>query len=81
MSAITTVLRIAVTDGRFCAVVTCDDPNEVTILFEWDDDEDPQAFFRSDEMRARLRDAGLKGQPEMSTLELVEQSSTIGQSA
>lgn len=56
-----------------------DDPNEVTVLFEWDDEADPEAFFKSDEMRERLAGAGLKGQPELSTL--VDQTSTIGPSA
>ena len=58
-----------------------DDPNEVIVLFEWDDDEDPVAFFRSDEMRERLADAGLQGPPELSTLKLVDQKSSIGSSA
>ena len=57
------------------------DPNEVTVLFEWDDDEDPEAFFRSDEMRERLADAGLQDQPELATVTLVDQTSTIGPSA
>jgi heme-degrading monooxygenase HmoA len=52
-----------------------DDPNEAVILFEWDDDEDPRAFFRSEETRERLADAGVKGQPDLTLIELVDQKS------
>lgn len=58
-----------------------DDPNEVTVIFEWDDDEDPRAFFESKEMRKRMTDAGLQGTPHMSVLELVDQRSAIEPSA
>jgi heme-degrading monooxygenase HmoA len=58
-----------------------DDPNEVVVLFEWDDERDPRAFFRSEEMRERLADAGVKGQPEMSALELIDQKSPTEPSA
>lgn len=49
-----------------------DDPNEVVVLFEWADDEDPRAFFASDEMRERLAEAGVKGRPELTELEFIE---------
>lgn len=52
------------------------DPN-VVVIFEGEDDKDPRAFLRSEEMRERLADAGLKGQPEMTVMELVDQKSTI----
>ena len=58
-----------------------DDPNEIAVLFEWDDEEDPRAFFTSEEMRERLADAGVKGQPDLSTFELIDQKSNIGPSA
>lgn len=54
-----------------------EDPNDVVVIFEWEDDEDPRAFFRSEEMRERLADAGLRGQPELTVMELVEQKSTV----
>lgn len=54
-----------------------DDPNEVTVIFEWDEEKDPQAFFESKEMRERMDDAGLQGKPDISTLKLVDQRSAI----
>lgn len=53
-----------------------DDPDEVVLLFEWDDSEDPRAFFRSEEMRERLAEAGVQGQPDLSALTLIDQKST-----
>lgn len=53
-----------------------DDPNEVVVLFEWADDEDPRAFFASEEMRERMDEAGVKGRPEMTELEFIDQKST-----
>lgn len=58
-----------------------DDPNEVTVLFDWDESEDPRTFFESEEMRERLADAGLQGKPDMSLLELVDRRSAIEPSA
>lgn len=49
-----------------------DDPNEVTVLFEWDTEENARDLFESEEMRQRLADAGVKGQPEMTFLERVD---------
>ena len=57
-----------------------DDPNEVVVLFEWND-EDPRAFFQSEEMRERMTDAGVKGMPEMSTVSLVDRKSAVEPSA
>lgn len=57
------------------------DPNEVTVLFEWDDHEDPLAFFESEEMRKRMAEAGLKGRPDMTVVELVDQKPTQQPSA
>ena len=47
-------------------------PNEIVVLFEWDESKDPQAFFESEEMRERMTEAGLTGRPEMTVLELVD---------
>lgn len=48
-----------------------DDPDEVVVLFEWDDRENARALFDSEEMRERLADAGVKGRPELTYLEQV----------
>lgn len=58
-----------------------DDPNEAVVLFEWDDDEDPRAFFASDEMQERLAEAGVKGQPDLTELDLIDQKSAHQTSA
>ena len=55
---------------------SADDPNEIVVLFEWDDGEDPRAFFESEEMRDRMAQAGVKGRPEMSVLTFVDREST-----
>jgi heme-degrading monooxygenase HmoA len=49
------------------------DPNEVVVLFEWDENEDPRAFFESEEMRDKMAEAGVTGRPDMTVLELVDQ--------
>ncbi|WP_254832914.1 putative quinol monooxygenase [Haloglomus salinum] len=60
---------------------SADDPNEAVVLFEWSDDEDPRAFFGSEEMRERMTEAGLVAPPEMTVLELVEEKSARQPSA
>lgn len=52
-----------------------EDPNEVVVLFEWDENEDPRTFFESEEMRETMAEAGLTGPPDMTVLELVDQKS------
>jgi len=53
-----------------------DDPTEVVVLFEWADDEDPRAFFASEEMRERMTEAGVKGRPELTELDFIERNPT-----
>lgn len=57
------------------------DRNEIVVLFDWDDQRDPRAFFTSEEMRTRLAEAGVKGVPEMSAVEKVDEKSALGPSA
>ena len=49
-----------------------DDSNEVTVVFEWDENEDPRAFFESAEMRELMTEAGLQGRPDMTVAELID---------
>lgn len=65
----------------FQAFQSADDPNEVVVLFEWDDGEDPRAFFESEGMRERMTQAGVKGKPEMSVLNFVDRKSAASPSA
>lgn len=53
-----------------------EDPNEVVVLFEWDEAENARALFESDEMRARLADAGVQDQPELSFFEKIDHKSS-----
>lgn len=55
---------------------TVDDPNEIVVIFEWDENEDPRAFFQSEEMRERMADAGLTRAPDLTPIELVERKSS-----
>ena len=50
-----------------------DDPNEIVVLFEWDENKDARAFFESEEMREKMTEAGLTSPPELTVLELVDQ--------
>lgn len=50
-----------------------EDPNVAVVLFEWDDTENARALFESEEMRERLAAAGVKGHPDMTFLERVDQ--------
>jgi len=52
-----------------------DDPNEIVLLFEWDDDSDPRAYFESDETRETMSEAGVISPPDLTELEKVEQQS------
>lgn len=49
-----------------------DDPNEVTVLFKWDENKDPRAFFESEQMRKIMAEAGLIGRPDMTVAKLVD---------
>jgi heme-degrading monooxygenase HmoA len=44
-------------------------PNEVVLLFEWDDLEKVRRFSESDELKQRMREAGVEGQPDFIFLE------------
>lgn len=57
------------------------DPDEIVVLFEWDENEDPKAFFESEAMRERMAQAGVKGKPDLSVLTFVDQKSTPTPSA
>lgn len=50
-----------------------DSPNEAVVLFEWDETENARDLFESEEMRERLAAAGVKGQPDLTFLERVDQ--------
>ena len=49
-----------------------DDPNEVVILFEWDDLESVRRYGQTDELREKMQRAGVSDQPAFYFLEEVE---------
>jgi heme-degrading monooxygenase HmoA len=53
---------------------SADDPNEVVILFEWDLQKARQ-YSQSEEVRAKMQEAGVLDPPEVSFLEEIEQLS------
>ena len=52
---------------------SADNPNDVTMLFEWDSLEHARAFTESPDLRAVMQRAGVVGRPDISFLEGVEQ--------
>jgi len=46
-----------------------DDPNEVVLLLDWQTIEEARKFMSSDELRQRMKDAGVQGAPEIHYLE------------
>jgi len=43
-------------------------PNELTLLFEWEDIDQARAFTASDELKNRMAKAGVKGAPRIDYL-------------
>jgi hypothetical protein len=52
--------------------------NDLTLLFEWESLEQARAFMASDELKARMARAGVKGQPRV---EFITEMYTIRRSA
>ncbi len=48
------------------------DPNELVILFEWDDLEKARQFAQSEDLRQAMQRAGVADQPDIYFLEAVE---------
>ena len=49
-----------------------DDPNEVVVLFEWDDLESVRRYGQTDELREKMQRAGVADRPDFYFLEEVE---------
>lgn len=49
-----------------------DDPNEVFILLEWDTMENLHQFAQSDELKERMRRAGVTGPPDIHFIHLAD---------
>ncbi len=46
-----------------------EDPHEIIVMLEWQTAEEARKFVNSDELRQRMRDAGVQGNPEVQYLE------------
>ena len=52
-----------------------DNPNDITILFEWDTLENARAFMASGDLRTAMQNAGVLEKPEITFLDDVEHTS------
>ena len=53
---------------------TADNPNDLVILFEWDDLGKARQFAQSQDLREIMERAGVEGQPEMYFLQGIERT-------
>jgi len=51
---------------------THEDPNNLVLLFEWDNLENAQKFLDSEELRETMQQAGVTGKPEISFIDDIE---------
>jgi len=49
-------------------------PNDITLLFEWNDIEKARQFSTSPELKMAMQEAGVKGQPDITYLEEIERT-------
>jgi heme-degrading monooxygenase HmoA len=52
-----------------------DDPNQITVLLEWDNLENARAFAGSDDLREAMQRAGVTGQPNVYFLDEADRPS------
>ncbi len=45
------------------------DPNQVTLLLEWSNEEDARSFMESTELKQAMEQAGVQGRPDVHVLE------------
>jgi len=54
---------------RSCRIFRgCENPNDLTLLFEWENIEKARAFISSDELKNRMAKAGVKTPPQVQYL-------------
>jgi hypothetical protein len=44
---------------------TAGNPNDLTLLFDWDNGEKARRYITSDELKSKMQEAGVKGVPEV----------------
>lgn len=50
-------------------LLSVDDPREVTILLDWDSLESARKFAKSDDLKRKMQQSGVVGDPDVSFLE------------
>ncbi len=55
---------------------TADDPNNLVVLFGWDNLDNARKFAQSEELREGMQEAGIADQPDIYFLDEVEKAST-----
>jgi len=53
-----------------------DDPNDITMLFEWDSVENARRFLEESDVRERMDELGVIGDPDITFVEEVESRSS-----
>jgi quinol monooxygenase YgiN len=68
-------LRLRQQHGSHAALVLRhrDDPNRVSLLFEWESEEALQGFLADPDVQETMRLGGLRRPPQLTLLELVEE--------
>jgi len=54
---------------------TAEDPNDLVLLFEWDNLDNARKYMQSEELREAMQRGGVVGQPDICFLEEVEKGS------
>lgn len=52
-----------------------EDPNDLTMVFDWDSMENAQAFLEESDLKEVMAEAGVVGEPEVSFVEELESTS------
>lgn len=52
-------------EKSFRILHTEDDPNDLTLLFEWDTKENAEKFMASPELKSAMQDGGVAGAPQI----------------
>lgn len=54
---------------------SADNPDEIVILYKWDNLDNAKKFFASSDLKAKMESAGLKGMPNIHFLEGIGKTS------
>ena len=66
-------MRVEMGQQSYYLFQSSDDPNHVVLAIEFDTAENAHAFIDSKDLREKMKEAGVKGKPDITFLELTEQ--------